>query len=113
MVLKSNIGSRRHYITVESATRTSDGQGGWTSAWATLASEWVRAVPLSMSRVLDQGGMKYTKAVEFTMRRRDDTPTDLYTLSGEHRINWDGTYYTIHSVVANERGDDLIILAYA
>jgi len=106
------IGKRRNYVAIQSATRTSDSQGGWTSAWATIASEWAKATPLSQSRTLDQGGIKYRMAVEFTMRKRDDLGTDLYTLSGQHRIVWNSENYTIHSVVPNEKLDDLTILAY-
>jgi head-tail adaptor len=101
----------REYIEIQSATRTSDGQGGWTSTWTKVANEWSRAEVLSVARALDQQGIKYTRAVRFTMRRRDDTPTDLYTLGGEHRIVWDDNY-TIHSVVPDELGKFIAVLAY-
>lgn len=112
MINRTNIGLRKHYVTIQVATRTADGQGGYVTTWSNLTSEWSRAVPLSQSRALEQGGIKYTKAVEFTMRKREDIGTDLYTLTGAHRIYWNSEYYTIHSVVQSERGDDLIILAY-
>jgi head-tail adaptor len=110
MVLTS--GSLRNYVAIQAATRTSDGQGGWTVTWATVVSEWASAKPLSMSRALDQSGIKYKSAVEFGMRKRDDTPADLYTLTGEHRIVWNSQNYTIHSVVPNEVLSELKILAY-
>jgi hypothetical protein len=105
-------GKMRNYVAIQSTTRTSDGQGGWTSVWATIASEWMSAKPLTMSRALDQGGIKYKSAVEFEGRFRDDTPTDLYKLTGEHRIVWNGENYTIHSVVSDEKQLFVKILAY-
>ena len=110
MVLKS--GQLRNYVTIEVATRTSDGQGGWTLTWATLTNEWMKATPTVMSRTLDEGGVKYRLAVEFLGRYRDDTPTDLYKLTGAHRIVWNGENYTIHSVVPNELLSEVKILAY-
>lgn len=101
----------REYVEIQRATETSDGQGGGTPSWTKVSNEWARAEVLSMSRTLDGQGIKYTRAVRFTMRRRDDTPTDSYTLGGEHRIVWDGNY-TIHSVVPDEKGSFITILAY-
>ena len=111
MVLKL-IGQRRNYITIQVATRTSDSQGGYTVTWTDTYYEWARAVTLSGSRILDQGGIKYRNAVEFTMRKRQDVGTDSYTLTGAHRIKWNSEYYTIHSVVPSEKLDDLTVLAY-
>ena len=110
MVLKS--GQLRNYVTIQVGTRTSDGQGGWTTAWSTLSSEWMKATPLSQSRTLDEGGVKYRMAVQFEGRYRDDTPTDLYKLTGEHRIVYNSENYTIHSVVPNELLSEVKILAY-
>lgn len=100
------IGKRRNYITIEVATRTSDSQGGWTTTWTTSSSEWSRAVPLSQSRTLDQGGVKYKLAVEFTIRRGT-------VVTPANRVVWNSENYTIHSVVPSEKLDDQIILAYA
>lgn len=101
------IGKRRHYITIQVATRTSDGQGGWTVSWTDTYYEWARAVFLSGSRALDDGGLRYGKAVEFTVRSND-----TYTLSPDHRIKWNSEYYTIHSVLPSEKLEDLKVLAY-
>jgi SPP1 family predicted phage head-tail adaptor len=110
MVLKT--GDLRNYVTIQVGTRTSDGQGGWTVAWTDTYEEWMKATPLSMSKVLDQGGIKYRLAVEFISRYRHDHDTDFYTLSGEHRIIWNEQTFTIHSVVPDETMEYLKILAY-
>ena len=101
------VSKRRHYVAIQVATRTSDGQGGYTTTWVNTYYEWARAVFLSGSRTLDQGGIKYQKVVEFTIRERSD-----YTLSGAHRIKWNDEYYTIHSVLPSEKLNDLKVLAY-
>ncbi len=98
-------GRRRAYVEIQTGTRTSDSQGGWTVAWATSTSEWAKAVPLSQSRALDQGGVKYRLAVEFTIRRGT-------TITSVNRIVWNSENYTIHSVVPSVKLDDQIILAY-
>lgn len=105
MVLRT--GKRRNLVAIQKATRTADGQGGFTSAWTTEVNEWSRAVPLSESRTLDQGGVKYSMAVEFTIRKRPS-----FELTTEHSILWNGTHYTIHSVVPSEKLDDMRIIAY-
>ena len=101
----TTIGKRRVYIEIQAATRTSDSQGGWTLVWATTSSEWARAVPLSQSRTLDQSGIKYKMAVEFTIRRGT-------TVTAANRIVWNAENYTVHSVVPSEKLDDQIITAY-
>lgn len=99
------IGKRRHYITIQAPTRTSDNQGGWVTTWADSDSDWVRAVFLSGSRVLDAGGVQYKRAVEFTMRDR--------TITEANRIVFEGENYSIYSILHSEKLDDLTILAYA
>ena len=100
-----DIGKMREYVTIQSATRTSDGQGGWTSTWATLTQQWARVEVLSQSRTLDQSGVKYSTAVKFTMRIGD------YNVTTEHQIVW-GDTYTIHSVVRDEKNNFIIVTAY-
>jgi SPP1 family predicted phage head-tail adaptor len=106
MVL-TTIGKRRNAIGVQVATTTTDSQGGYTTSWATTATEWGQAIPLSQSRALDLGGMKYRMAVEFTIRKR----TGL-TITPANRLEWNSEYYTIHSVVPSPKLDDQIIIAY-
>jgi hypothetical protein len=117
-------GQLRNYVTIQQGTRTSDGQGGYTTAWLTLTYEWMKATPLNMSRTLDEGGIKYRMAVEFVGRWRNDMPLDPYGLIGnpgglikvkltpEYRIVWNAEYYTIASVVPNEVLSEIKILAY-
>lgn len=101
------IGGRRHYLTVQVATRTDDGQGGGENTWTDTYYEWASARFLSGSRSLDNGGVIYRKVVEFEIRKRTD-----YTLGVNNRIKWNDEFYTIHSVLPSEKLDDLKVLAY-
>ena len=101
------IGGRRHYLTVQVATRADDGQGGGENTWTDTYYEWASARFLSGSRSLDNGGVIYRKAVEFEIRKRTD-----YTLSPDYRIKWNDEFYTIHSVLPSDKLDDLKVLAY-
>lgn len=102
-----DIGKRRHYLTVQVATRTDDNQGGGVNTWTDTYYEWASARFLSGSRSLDNGGVIYRKAIEFEIRKRTD-----YTLGTAHRIKWNDEFYTIHSVLQSEKLDDLKVLAY-
>ena len=99
------IGRMKEYITVQTKSTTSDGQGGATVSWATLASEWAEATMLSQSRTLSEAGVKFRTAVRFRMRYCAD-----HILTTDHQIVWDGNTYTIHSVVKNS--DILDVLTY-
>ena len=101
------ISKRRNYIEIQTSTPTSDSQGGYTTTWATSSSEWARAVPLSQSRALDQGGVKYTSAVEFYANKYSG-----FALTTAHRIVWNNENYTIHSIVPSEKLDEIKVIAY-
>ncbi len=102
------IGGLRHYITIQTPTRTSDGQGGHTTTWTDSYEEWAGVKFLSGSRVLDSGGVRYRRAVEILVRENN-----LYELTPENRISWNGEYWTIHSVLPSEKLNMLKVLCYA
>lgn len=96
----------KEQIVIQSRTATSDSQGGYTSTWATLATEWAKVTEVSYDRIMLDSGVKFTKVCQFDMRERGDT----YTMGGEYRIYWNSQYFTVYSVVTNLRRT--IILAY-
>ena len=102
-----SVGSMKDTISIQSQSAVSDGQGGSTSTWATIASEWVKATQLSYSRALLDAAVLFTTAYQFDLRKRGDT----YILAGVHRILFNGEYYTIHSVIENPAGW-LKVIAY-
>ena len=99
------IGKRDAYINIQTAIRTSDGQGGVFTTWEDGEDDWARAVYLNGSKTLDGAGVKYRKAVEFTIRNRNHVD------EGD-RIKWGDDYFTIHSVLPSEKNDDLKVLTY-
>ena len=99
-------GSMKEQIVIQSRTATGDGQGGSTATWATLATEWAKVTEVSYDRILLDSGVKFTKVCQFDMRERGDT----YTMGGEYRIYWNSQYFTVYSVVTNQRRTT--ILAY-
>lgn len=90
-------GSMTEQIVIQSRTATTDGQGGYTTTWATLLTRWAKVTELSYDRLLLDGGMKFTKVCQFDMR--DDFAS--YTMGGEYRIYWNSQYFTVHSVVTD------------
>ena len=102
------LGDKRAYCEILEATRTGDGQGGYTSTWSNAGYEWFKAVPLSQSRTLDEGGVKYRLAVEFTGNKRSDLE-----ITTANKIVWESVEYTINSVVPSPKLDEIKILAYA
>ncbi len=97
----------RHQITFEAESRVSDGQGGGTSTWTTAAVEWGNVIEKSMSRTLDQSGIKYDVACETKVRKRSE-----FTPTTEHRILFDNNTYKILSIISDERGVYLTLLIY-
>ena len=91
-------GSMTQEIVIQSRTATADGQGGYTTTWATLATEWAKVTEVSYERALIDQGVKFTKVCQFDMRERGDT----YTMGGEYRIYWNSQYFTVYSVVTND-----------
>lgn len=102
MTVKSK---RKSYIIIQTATKTSDSQGGYTTTWATSFGEWAKTVVSSQSRTLDMGGIKYKMAVEFTIRTGQ-------VVTAANRIVWSSVNYTIHSVIPSSRLGETVIIAY-
>ncbi len=102
-----SVGSMKDTVSIQAQSAVSDGQGGYTSTWSTIASEWTKATQLSYSRALLDAGVQFNTAYQFDLRKRGDT----YILAGTHRIVFNSENYTIHSVVEGPEGW-LKILAY-
>jgi len=78
-------------------TPTSDGQGGFSTSWADVATEWAKVTELSSDRLLLSDGVKFSQAIQIDMRERGDT----YTADPKYRISYNSKYWTIYSVVTN------------
>ena len=91
------IGQLTEQIVLQQGTATTDGQGGYTTAWSTLATEWAKVTEVSYDRLMLDSGVKFEKVCQFDIRERGDT----YTMGGEYRISWNSQVFTVYSVVTN------------
>lgn len=96
-------GSLNERITIQRRTRTSDGMGGYTEAWADLATVWSSVTPArGRSEVLD--GQRIASTFEFRAVihwRQDSNGAPYYTAAD--RVIWKGRTYGIANV-AEPRG---------
>ena len=86
-------GKMRHRVTLEQPQRSSDGAGGFTTTWGTVATFWARMEPASASEMGKadtlQGVARYN--LEF---RTGAAPTIDSTM----RVNYGGNVYSIEGI---------------
>jgi len=78
-------------VTFRRLTRTSDGGGGVTEAWADLATVWAAVAFKSAREGLDEGRVSAAQTTVFEVYNRSDI-TEL------DRIRWDGVDYNIRAI---------------
>jgi SPP1 family predicted phage head-tail adaptor len=78
-------------ITLYRATRVSDGQGGYTTSFATTFSFWGDLRPNNQQRALDDLELQFDRSNKLYVRYTDD-------IMIEDEIGIDGVRYTIHSI---------------
>lgn len=66
------IGRLRHCLTLEAADRTSDGGGGASETWATVATVWAEITPTSGSESVDADALTGRISHEIVFRYRTD-----------------------------------------
>lgn len=97
-------GRRDQYITIEHATASTDGYGGETLTWATLANEWAAVFygrgDERRQAALEQG----SQAVTFQCL--SNTLTRAVIL--KDRISFGGSYYDIVGIAPETPGRGLI-----
>lgn len=104
-----NIARMRDRITFEEATKTPDGIGGFTLAWATAFSTWADVQEVRGNREMRFGQIAYNIPYEITLRfRNGDTSEPL----NKYRILYNGEYLTIHSII-DKHESTIKILAYS
>jgi SPP1 family predicted phage head-tail adaptor len=99
-----SIGDLNQRITIQSQTRTSDGMGGWTETWATLATVWAAVWPVSAREILKAGqtSMEITHRIKIRYRAGVDP---------SYRILFGTRYFSIMSIInVGERGEWLELL---
>ncbi len=93
-----NIGELKHRIVIEQVAKTSDGQGGYTSVWSTLASVWAKAVEQSERERFYRGEVQHTQAYTFTIRQNQSVTIPATRDSTNIRIKHRNEYYRITGI---------------
>lgn len=82
-------------ITFQAVTKTPDGGGGTTEAWADIATDptvWADPQPLYGKEGVEDGARNATGAWLFKIRNRQD-------VDETHRIMWNGEPYNISRIM--------------
>lgn len=76
-------GDLRHMVTVESMTRTSDGMGGWTEAWTTVATVRAAIWPKRMVEQVETEKKTATITHQIRVRYLDGIDEDCRVVFGD------------------------------
>lgn len=90
-ITQLNIAELRHRIAIQSITEVSDGQGGKTESWSTVATVWARIEPVSSRERLYSDKLEYQRTHKIAIRYRSDITNDM-------RILFNGRYFQIKAV---------------
>lgn len=80
------IGRMRHRLSLEQATRTSDGGGGAAEDWTTIAQIWGRIHPTGGAEIVDADGLGGRISHEITLRYRTGVEPSMGFTSGSRRF---------------------------
>lgn len=94
------IGALRHRVTVQRNTTSSDGKGGQTASWGTLATVWASVEPSTPKEDQQAGAMTGTLRYRVRLRLESVTP------QAKDRVLWDSKTLEILGPPANEGGRD-------
>lgn len=98
------VGDLRHRVTLQYATRVTDGMGGNTVSWNTVAEVWAAVWPTSASSRLTAGQDASEITHRVHMRYRPDPRASW-------RLKFGDRYLTVLSIVnPNEKGTMLDLL---
>ena len=79
-------GELKHRITIDVESNTSDGQGGYVTAWASLGSAWAKAENKSIADKFNRGQSTHTEGLIFSIRQKQTFSLDT-RLSDKYRIS--------------------------
>lgn len=94
-----NLASRlRERVTLQAEARTSNGQGGFTTAWSDVATIWAEVIGLSGDESIQAAIERSSIRYRVTIRKRSD-------VSPRNRLVWGSTKLDVRSVIADPRND--------
>lgn len=70
-------GEMRHRITIQQRSLASDGIGGSTETWSTLATVWSKIEPMSAGQVAWASSLEHRVTHKITIRYRSDLTSDM------------------------------------
>jgi len=84
-----NIGKLRKRVVLQAEAQTPDGAGGYTLAWATVATVWATIAPASGHEIYVSGHLEGRVTHKVTMRWRGDlsVTADMRLLYGTRVFN--------------------------
>lgn len=78
-----DIAELRHRIVFERVAKVTDGMGGWTTVWSTVATVWAKVEPVSASERIYSQRIETQRSHKVVIRYRNDITTDMrFTYSG-------------------------------
>lgn len=89
-------------VTIEAESREPNGQGGFTTGWAPIATTptvWAEIIGLSGNEALAAGIQRNVQQWRVLIRRRDDVTT-------KHRLKHGARIMNIKSVMPDPNSDD-------
>ena len=100
----------RHRVSIERKTRTADGMGGFTEAWASIALVWAMWKPLSGSEQYRAMRISPETRVKAVIRFRGDANGAPYYTAND-RITFRGRTYNIEAVIDVDGDQEWLELA--
>jgi len=91
----SAVGKLRHRIKIQTLTRSSDGQGGFSSSWTDLATVWADIKPTSSKERLYAQQLEYQRSHKVVIRYLADLTAGV---TNTHRFTFDGRTFQIKGV---------------
>ncbi len=95
---KENVGLMKERITIQYYSLSSDGMGGNSQTWNTLATVWANVSALSGRESYEVGGLKGKVKYKITTRYRDDFVSAGYSKATYDyllRVQYNGKLFNI------------------
>ena len=89
-------GRLKELVSIQRETRTSNGQGGYTTSWSEVAKVRAEIIGLSGDEALAAGVERSVQQWRVTIRRRSD-------ISPKNRIQWGGQLLDVRSAIPDPK----------
>lgn len=97
------IGQLHHRVTLQSASETADGGGGFTATWSDIATVWARIEPLSGKERMTAQQLENPLTHRITIRHRSGVDAKM-------RIKFGSRIFNIRSVLNPDEGNEVLEL---